>query len=172
MHGDTQPRARSTHEAPPTVDARWHRVRARISAFAVTLVTVTALATAVVVTYTDSGPHQQSASAVPVAAVPAPPPVIRAPHPNSRTPARAADRQVASAMQHGTDAACSACGVIESVVALEPRAQDEPVAYQMRIRMDDGSLRTVEQRDALATGSRVMVAGGSVRPVPGRPGPG
>jgi hypothetical protein len=33
----------------------------------------------------------------------------------------------------------------------------------MRIRMDDGSLRTVEQRGALAAGTRVVVEGGSVR---------
>ena len=35
--------------------------------------------------------------------------------------------------------------------------------FQMRIRMDDGSLRTVEQRGALAAGTRVVVEGGSVR---------
>ncbi len=75
-------------------------------------------------------------------------------------------------MQQGAGPACRDCGVIESVVALVPRAQDDAVAYRMRIRMDDGSLRTVEQRSALATGSRVIVAGGSVRAVSGRPGPG
>ena len=57
-------------------------------------------------------------------------------------------------------------GVVESVVALD-RARDAPVGYRMRIRMDDGSVRTVEQLGALAAGSRVVVAGDSVRPANG-----
>jgi outer membrane lipoprotein SlyB len=41
-------------------------------------------------------------------------------------------------------------------------------AYQLRIRMSDGTVRTVEQRNSVAAGSRVVVEGGAVRPVPAR----
>ena len=92
----------------------------------------------------------------------APPSVVQAPPLDSR----------ASALHQRAGPACRDCGVIESVVALVPRAQDDAMAYQMRIRMDDGSVRTVKQRGALATGSRVTVANGSVRSVPGRSDPG
>lgn len=37
-------------------------------------------------------------------------------------------------------------------------------AYAVRVRMDDGSMRTVEQGSAVAVGSPVMVQGGTVRP--------
>ena len=37
-------------------------------------------------------------------------------------------------------------------------------SYQMRIRMHDGSVRTVEQATAVGAGSRVVVQGNSVRP--------
>lgn len=37
--------------------------------------------------------------------------------------------------------------------------------YQMRVRMSDGSVRTIEQANAVATGSRVVVEGNTVRPV-------
>jgi outer membrane lipoprotein SlyB len=36
-------------------------------------------------------------------------------------------------------------------------------AYVMRIRMDDGSTRTVEQRTALANGAHVVVKGRTAR---------
>jgi len=36
-------------------------------------------------------------------------------------------------------------------------------AYQMRVRMSDGTVRTVEQRSAVAAGSRVVVEGGGLR---------
>lgn len=58
---------------------------------------------------------------------------------------------------------CAACGTVEAVTALAAPASDG--GYQMRIRMDDGTLRTVEQPSALATGSRVMLAGGAARPL-------
>ncbi len=35
--------------------------------------------------------------------------------------------------------------------------------YQMRVRMNDGSYRTIEQSSAVATGSRVVVEGNSLR---------
>lgn len=36
--------------------------------------------------------------------------------------------------------------------------------YQMRVRMHDGSVRTIEQASAVAAGSRVVVQGNTVRP--------
>jgi hypothetical protein len=62
----------------------------------------------------------------------------------------------------GAARACDRCGVVESVTAAPPGQ-----SFRMRIRMDDGSLRTVEQRGALAAGTRVVVEGESVRLMPG-----
>ena len=61
----------------------------------------------------------------------------------------------------GAGAACANCGVVESVAVASNKG------FQMRIRMDDGSLRTLEQRGALAAGSRVIVEGEKLRLVPG-----
>ncbi|MHB1122263.1 MAG: hypothetical protein ACYC0T_06010 [Ramlibacter sp.] len=69
-------------------------------------------------------------------------------------------------------APCAECGVVEAVVPLGRPAAEAGTAWQMRIRMVDGSMRTVEQRGALAAGSRVMPAGGSVRVLSSRPGQG
>jgi hypothetical protein len=60
----------------------------------------------------------------------------------------------------GAGPVCGNCGVIESSVA-----SNQHGAYLLRIRMDDGTVRTVEQRGALAAGSRVLVEGGAVRVV-------
>ena len=94
----------------------------------------------------------------------APPLVVTAPPlkpaGSGQAPLRADERAVASAM--GAAPACGKCGVVESVLAARPSHN-----YQMRIRMDDGSLRTVEQRGALAAGTRVVVEGESVRLMPG-----
>lgn len=66
----------------------------------------------------------------------------------------------------GGSAACKQCGVVQMVVAVYDRAsKKEPRAYQMHIRMDDGTVRTIEQRGALAAGSRVLVDGNAVRPM-------
>lgn len=62
----------------------------------------------------------------------------------------------------GAGSACQSCGVVESVAAAPGNG------FQMRIRMDDGSLRTIEQRGALAAGSRVIVEGVGLRLMPGR----
>lgn len=67
---------------------------------------------------------------------------------------------------------CAECGVVEAAVPMGPSAAESGPAWRMRIRMDDGSTRTVEQRGPLPAGSRVMVAGGSVRVLSSRPGQG
>lgn len=76
------------------------------------------------------------------------------------------------APQRHAPAPCAECGVVEAVVPVRPAADDADSAWQMRIRMDDGTVRTVEQRGALAAGSRVMVAGGFIRVLSNRPGQG
>lgn len=68
--------------------------------------------------------------------------------------------------------ACAECGVVEAALPLKSPAAEPGMAWQMRIRMDDGTVRTVEQRGALAAGSRVVVAGGFVRVLSNRPGQG
>lgn len=62
----------------------------------------------------------------------------------------------------GAGGGCRDCGVVESAVQLDQRA-----GYRVRIRMDDGTVRTVEQPAALPVGSRVQVeGGGSLRVIP------
>jgi hypothetical protein len=85
------------------------------------------------------------------------------------TQAPATDSQ-ANAM--GAAPVCRKCGVVQMVVAVHGYAQPRPSGYQMHIRMDDGSTRTVQQRGALAAGSRVLVEGDSVRVLAQRSGQG
>ena len=59
--------------------------------------------------------------------------------------------------------ACARCGVVHMVVAVYDQGKPQPRAYQMHIRMDDGSVRTIEQRGALAAGSRVVVEGNELK---------
>jgi hypothetical protein len=149
MQSDTEVREQREREEPSARGARWQRVRAQIPAIAVVVVAITAMGTAIVVMHTDAERGAPSMPAV-----------------------RSADRPANAARKQGAGPACHDCGVVVSVVTLEPQAQASPVAYQMRIRMDDGSVRTVEQLGPLATGSRVMLAGGSAHPVGGRAVPG
>jgi hypothetical protein len=62
----------------------------------------------------------------------------------------------------GAGPACRTCGVVESVAAVR-----NAKGFQMRIRMDDGSVRTVEQRGAMPAGTRVVVDGTTVKLMPG-----
>ncbi len=68
-----------------------------------------------------------------------------------------------TAVMGAAAATCSKCGVVETVVAVHGYAKANASGYQMHIRMDDGTVRTVEQRGALAPGSRVIVDRDSVR---------
>jgi hypothetical protein len=99
------------------------------------------------------------------------PPLKPAPVTAAKSPAKAAEgRSAGGAM--GANPACRNCGVVQMVVAVHGYGQPKASGYQMHIRMDDGSTRTVEQRGALAAGSRVVVEGKSVRalaaPLPGQ----
>ena len=61
--------------------------------------------------------------------------------------------------------ACANCGVVESVTTgnqIEKNMKSY-TAYQMHVRMADGSTRTIEQRNAVAAGTRVVVDGNSLR---------
>jgi len=149
MRSETEVREQREREEPSARGARWQHVRAQIPAIAVVVVAITAVGTAVVVTHTDADRGAPSIPAV-----------------------RFADRPADAARKQGAGPACRDCGVVVSVVVLERQAPASPVAYQMRIRMDDGSMRTVEQPGPLAAGSRVMLAGGSAHPVGGRAVPG
>jgi len=116
---------------------------------AVLAVAVAAVAAAFLGTHPDT-PAADAASAAP----PVRQAVVRAP------PLVVGERNDTRAM--GAAPACERCGVVESVQAASPGH-----SFQMRIRMDDGSTRTLEQRGALAAGTRVVVDGGSIRLMPG-----
>jgi hypothetical protein len=72
----------------------------------------------------------------------------------------------------GAAPVCRNCGVVQIVVAVYGYGKHRPDAYQMHVRMDDGSERTVQQRGALAAGSRVLVEGDTVRVLAEPAGPG
>lgn len=142
----------------------------RAASYAPKLAVLAVAGAAVAAAFMSTRPDTPAAESVASAPQPrqevvrAPPLVVTAPPlkpaDSPQASRRAGERAVASAM--GAAPACDKCGVVESVLAARPSHN-----FQMRIRMDDGSLRTVEQRGALAAGSRVVVEGESVRLMPG-----
>jgi hypothetical protein len=144
------------------------RAAALVPTLAVVTVVVSALAATVVVTRSDwqnaSRPAVISKNEQEV--VKAPPLVVKAPplnaSPGSTGPQRHVDAANARSKALGAGPACRNCGVVESVGLASQQG-----AFQMRIRMDDGTLRIVEQRGAVAAGSRVLLERGSVRVMPG-----
>ena len=157
-------------KTPPVEDAgaqspwreRWLRVRGLLPTLSVVTVVVTALAATVVVTR----PQWEEANRPSVAAkseqdvVRAPPLVVQAPPLKASQKAGGQSQHQGAAIASkvlGAGPPCANCGVVESV------GVDQHGGFQMRIRMDDGSLRTVEQRGAVAAGSRVVLEAGSVR---------
>jgi hypothetical protein len=149
----------------PDAPGRW-RLETRVPTLAVVAVTVTAVITAVMVNRNGSPAAQQAADvSVSQQSVVTAPPLklaqpIAAEAPDQSGPVPAASNAM------GATAACRNCGVVQMVVAVHEYGQPKPGSYQMHIRMDDGSTRTVEERGALAAGSRVVVEGKSVRPLP------
>lgn len=133
-----------------------------VPTLAVALVAVTAVATALMSSrFDDSAAIQEvETPADPTHVVQAPP--LKGSPP---TPAQVAatDRERPDTAAMGGPRACRNCGVVEMVVAVHGYAQPKASGYQMHIRMDDGSVRTVEQRGALAAGSRVVVDRDAVR---------
>jgi hypothetical protein len=146
MDSDTNTQAPGAAGARPPSGGWLRRAKDLVPTLSVFTVVVTALAATVMVTRED----WQEASRPPVMAkagqdvVRAPPLVVKAP------PAKA------NAL--GAGPACRNCGVVESVAL--PNQQG---AFQVRIRMDDGSLRTVEQSGPVAAGARVLLEGKFVR---------
>lgn len=145
-------------------DSKRRRDRASL---APTLAVLAVAGAAVVAAFMGTRPDAtdtQSAASVrppPQEVVRAPPLVVKAPplKPAAPAPARRQGSELRSATSAmGAASACGKCGVVESVLAARPGD-----GFQMRIRMDDGTLRTVEQRGALAAGTRVVVEGRSVR---------
>jgi hypothetical protein len=138
-----------------------------IPAVAVAAVVVAALAAAIMVKRGDSvEPQTAQGTTAPTAApeVVKAPPLKAAPATSPASPAQAqGDPHSGAGSALGAGTACRNCGVVEMVVAIHGHAKPKASGYQMHIRMDDGSVRTVEQRGALAAGSRVMVEGASVR---------
>jgi hypothetical protein len=140
-----------------------------VPTLAVVLVAITAVATALMSSRFDDAVATQEAEspADPTHVVQAPP--LKGSLP---PPAAAADREPVDTAAMGGPSACRNCGVVEMVVAVHGYAQPKASGYQMHIRMDDGSVRTVEQRGALAAGSRVVVDRNAVRVLAERAGQG
>jgi hypothetical protein len=124
---------------------------------AVTAVAFVAVTAALVVTRS----HFAKESTQAVATAPVRRDVVRAPPLVVKAPPIAKDRKGTNAM--GAGPACANCGVVQTVVANHEDAGARSASYLMEIRMDDGTLRTIEHRGALPAGSRVMVEGQSVR---------
>ena len=139
-----------------------------VPTLAVVLVAVTAVATALMSSRFDDAVATQEVEtpADPTHVVQAPP-LKGSPLAQAAEPDRPPDTATMGAPQ-----ACRNCGVVEMVVAVHGYAQPTASGYQMHIRMDDGSVRTVEQRGALAAGSRVVVDRNAVRVLAERAGQG
>ncbi|HXD41774.1 MAG TPA: hypothetical protein VN649_14510 [Ramlibacter sp.] len=168
MVSDIEMQAPGSAGAPLLWRERLNRIGTHVPTLAVVSVVVTALAATVMVTR----PDWQNASRPAViskygqAVVKAPPLVVKAPPveaaPGSTGPQRHAGAANSRSKTLGAGPSCRNCGVVESVAPTRQYG-----AVQMRIRMDDGTLRTVEQRGAIAAGSRVLLDRGSVRVMPG-----
>lgn len=165
---DTAAPAAADAPAGPDPRVRWRR-ETLIPTIAVAVVAVTAVITSVVVSRSELPvlDAQMAQTAQPSAGegkVVQAPPLKPAPATAGKAPAKADEsRSAGNAM--GANTACRNCGVVQMVVAVHDYGQPQASGYQMHIRMDDGSTRTVEQRGALAAGSRVVVEGKSVRPL-------
>jgi hypothetical protein len=144
-----KPKLHDARDPPPP-----SRRETLVPAFAVAAVAIVAVVAAVMVKRADVDAPQQAALA-PARPVPA----------QTGEVVKAPPLQPPSAHAMGNAPACKECGVVEIVVAVFDPGRKEPRGYQMHIRMDDGTLRTIEQRGALPAGSRVMVDGGSVKPM-------
>lgn len=70
----------------------------------------------------------------------------------------------------GAGAACADCGTVQRVVALRERSGGRARSFQMQLRMDDGSEQVLEQRGAMAPGSRVRVRNGRLEALAGPAG--
>jgi hypothetical protein len=149
--------------AGPSWRERMHLDKSSVPAAAVVAVAVVSVATAVMMSRQQG--EQRNVRPPPGIAdnqhvVKAPPLVVKAPP--LRSPqklAQAPGQRDGALATHsaGAGPACRNCGVVESV------ASNRPSTYQMRVRMDDGTVKSIEQRAAFPAGSRVVVEGGALR---------
>ena len=158
-------------DAKPRWSERLRRSESSVPAFAAGLVALTAIAAALMATRPDAPGAADAAQPAETSTL-ASQEVVKAPplKPPSRPPSvsqTAADASASAGNVLAVSPACRNCGVVQTVVAVHGYAQPQPSGYQMHIRMDDGSVRTVEQRGALAAGSRVIVERDSVRVLAG-----
>jgi hypothetical protein len=61
----------------------------------------------------------------------------------------------------GGASACRQCGTVEAVAA-----QDNSTRFELRVRMDDGTVQTLQQAVPATAGARVVVRNGVARPAP------
>lgn len=137
---------------PTEPDSATAHSKNRASLFAVAAVCIAALAAAL--TAGRDGAPQAPPPEAPLGTSTVTQGVVQAPP--LKAPGAARDAM-------GAAAGCGNCGVVQQVVAVHGYAQPTAGGYLMHIRMDDGSVRAVQQRGALAAGSRVIVERGSVR---------
>jgi hypothetical protein len=128
---------------------------------AVTAVAFVAVTAALVVAHDQLGRESARQSSQVAATSSAPQEVVRAPPLVVKAPPIARDRKGTNAM--GAGPACVNCGVVKTVVANHAGPSARDASYLMEIRMDDGTLRTIEHRGALPAGSRVIVEGQSIK---------
>ena len=143
------------HPALDEQSPRPTRRESLVPALAVTAVAVVAVAAAVMARHADVAPPE--------------PVIAEAPQPaaNQKVDVVHAPPLAPATNRMGGAAACKDCGVVQMVVAVYDKGRVVFVlcVFLLLIRMDDGSVRTIEQRGALAAGSRVVVQGGEVKPV-------
>jgi hypothetical protein len=145
--------------ARPVIDPP-RRSETLVPFFAVGIVATAGLAAALMAARPDPAPPAEQAAQAPSNEVVQAPP-LAGKVPVGATAGSTQPRASTSAM--GAAPACGNCGVVQMVVAVHGYAQPRASGYQMHIRMDDGTTRTVQQRGALPAGSRVQVDGDSVR---------
>jgi hypothetical protein len=163
--------SKDAREAPASARPSWRQRldadKSTLPAAAVAAMAVVSVATAVMMSRQQSTPDNvrpPPAVAANQDVVKAPPLVVKAPplnRPTQVAQARAPRDAAQATHSAGAGAACRNCGVVESV------ASSRPSAYQMRVRMDDGSVKSIEQPAAFPAGSRVVLEGGTVRAATG-----
>jgi hypothetical protein len=156
----------TTGAAPPAARPSW-RERLRVNKASVPAAAVAAVAIVSVTTAVMMSRHQGAQPDVrppPAVAdnrvVKAPPLVVKAPPlngPQKLAQARRSRDGAPATDSAGAGPGCRNCGVVESV------ASNRPSTYQMRVRMDDGTVKSIEQRAAFPAGSRVVLEGGALR---------
>ncbi|MGZ5193942.1 MAG: hypothetical protein ACXWJM_00780 [Ramlibacter sp.] len=147
----------------PSWRERLHIGKSSVPAAAVVTVAIVSVATAVMMSRQQGAQHDvrpPPGIADSQRVVKAPPLVVKAPPLNApQKLAQAGGQHDGALATHSAGAGpdCRNCGVVESV------ASNRPSTYQMRVRMDDGTVKSIEQRAAFPAGSRVVVEGGTLR---------